>query len=319
MKKILFYINNKTRAEKIFDRYSKIDIKKIDKVLETLQVKLIKLGDVEYPESLMHIPHSPSLLYLRWENIWKNNFAVVWSRKISQYWKKAISMIVPEVSKVFSIVSGGALGCDSFAHKTCLDFGKKTVVVVGTWIDKTYPHLNKELFENIVNSGWSVVSIFPLWEAANPYNFPIRNEIVVWLSKWVLVIEAQKKSWSLITAGLCLDLGKDLFTVPWDIWVSNNEGTNELIKSSSAKCVTSYIDILEEYDILIKTVKQEKILPNLSKNEQSIYHLLSENSLNTDDIVSNANLSLWEVGVALSLLEIKWLVKKDISGKYWIF
>lgn len=310
------YIKNINRRQLILEKYQKLDIQKIDNLLEELQVNLITLFDESYPDSLKHIPHPPFVLYVRWILPQWDMFSIVGSRKMSGYWEKVISRLVPDISKIFSIVSGGANGCDSSAHKACLDVGGKTVVVVWTWIDQIYPSNNKKLFEKIIDSSWAIISIFPLWEPGFPHNFPIRNEIVVWLSKWVLVVEAQKKSGSLITAQLCLDLGKDLFAIPGDITFSWSSGTNMLIQKWEAKSVLESLDILEEYDVLIKQKSHKAQLPLLDDIETLIYMQISQQDLDIDTLSEKIWKSVHQITVKLSFLELKRLIKKNIAGKY---
>ena len=208
----------KNLIENILERKNKIILENIEKKLEKRKVEIITISQENYPELLKNIPNPPFLFYLRWKIDNSHKFSIVWARKISSYGIKVMEKIVPEISSYFTIVSWGAAGTDTLAHKISLENNKKTISVIWTWIDYDYPVENKKLYDKIVLEGWAVISIFPIWEVWNPYNFPIRNEIVAWLSVWTLVIEAQKKSGSLITAKLALDLWKDLFVVPWDIF-----------------------------------------------------------------------------------------------------
>ena len=309
-------MKNFERRGKIVENYKKLKTNYIDGVIEKLWVDIITLDDKNYPESLRNIPHTPFVLYVRgkipqWDMFW-----VVGSRKITEYGKKVISKIVPDISKIFPIVSGGAAGCDSEAHKTTLQAWNTTVVVVGTWIDQTYPVNNEKLFNQVVEKGWAIISIFRIWEPGNPYNFPVRNEIVVWLSRWILVVEAKNRSGSLITAGLTLDLGKDLFSVPWEVTSVSSDGTNALIKKWEAKCVTESMDILEEYNVLIKQSSHKAQLPLLNNIESLIYHCISEGDKSIDDIVMILELPSSEIGTQISLLELKNIVKKGMNWKY---
>lgn len=286
--------------------------------LEKYSVNLIVRNDKWYPEGLKNIPHSPFILYVRWEIPNGDMFWVVGSRKISPYWKIAIERLVPEISHVFPIVSGGAAGCDSFAHSESLKAQNKTVVVVGTGIDQTYPVSNEKLFDEVANGNGAIISIFRVWEPWNPYNFPVRNEIVVWLSKWILVIEASERSWSLITANLALDMWKDLFSLPWDITRSTSSWTNSLITSWAAKCVSDVSSVLEEYDINVKQSSHKSVLPNLSSQEEEIYKIISIIPIGSDDISEKLLKKPHEINTALSMLELKWLIKKDLSGVYML-
>jgi len=298
------------------ENYAKLKTHYIDGVIEKLSVDIITLHDERYPESLKNIPHTPFVLYVRWKIPETDMFWVVGSRKITEYGKKVIAKIVPDVSKIFPIVSWWAAGCDSEAHKSALTSWNTTIVVVGTGIDQTYPVSNEKLFDEIVESGWAVISIFRIWDPGNPYNFPVRNEIVVWLSKGILVVEAKEKSWSLITANLCLDLGKDLFSVPGEITSLSSGGTNMLIKKGEAKCVTESYDILEEYNILVKQSAHKDQLPLLEALEADIYAQISYGDKSIDTLAE----ILWkpssQLGGKLSLLELKGIVKKSLNGKY---
>ena len=121
------------------------------------------MQDKDFPESLKQIPHCPYLLYVRGTLPQGDAFGVVGSRSISSYGKKCIARLIPDLTKVFTIVSGGALGCDTEAHKVAMQSGGKTIIVTGTGIEQTYPIKNTAVFEEIIekNAG-AIVSIFPL-------------------------------------------------------------------------------------------------------------------------------------------------------------
>jgi len=310
------YVQNFERRRKILENYKKLKTQYIDGVIEKLWVDIITLHDAKYPESLRNIPHTPFVLYVRWKIPETDMFGVVGSRKITEYGKKVIAKIVPDISKVFSIVSGWASGCDTAAHKVTLNAGNTTVVVVGTGIDQTYPVSNEKLFDEVVEKWWAIISIFRISEPGNPYNFPVRNEIVVWLSRGILVVEAKEKSGSLITANLCLDMGKDLFSIPGEITSPSSGGTNMLIKKWEAKCVTESYDILEEYDILIKKSAHKDQIPLLEPLESEIYTLITEWDKSIDILSELLSLSSSEIWMKLSLLELKGIIKKTLSGKY---
>lgn len=310
------YIKNTQRIEKILTLRSKLDVQKNQKALEKLWVKLITINDRKYPENLKHAPHAPFLLYVRGEIPQQDMFAVVWARNITSYGEKLISQFIPDISRVLPIVSGGAAGCDTHAHKRALEAGEKTVVVMGTWIDMCYPVMNQNLFDQVSSWNGAVISSFPLWEPGNPYNFPARNEIVVGLSRWVLVVEAREKSWSLITANLALDLWKDLFACPWNIFSPLCQWTNKLIASGSAKMTTKTDDILEEYTSILKKKEHSWQLPNMSKKEEIVFGILSEKDVFVDDLSVELQMDLSELAMILSMLELKWIVKKNMLWKF---
>lgn len=262
---------------KILTRKKQIKIIDIENKLNYNNVWVYDYYDEKYPLELRHIFNPPFLFYLRW-TITNNNIAFIWSRSISLYWKRIIEYFVPKVWKYFSIVSWWASWCDSYSHRLALDNNINTLSILWTWIDINYPSSNKKLYDEIVHKWWGILSIFPLWEPWNPYNFPIRNEIVAWLSKGVFIVEAKKKSWTMITAKLALDLWKDLFCVPGDIFKSSSMWCNNLISKWEAKFVASVDDILLEYNILsnfqIKNIKID------DPCEKKIYDMLYEDSYN---------------------------------------
>lgn len=305
--------------EKTLKNKENLDKEKIEKVLIERNVKIITIKDKIYPLLLQQIANPPYFFYLRWNIDNSPKLVVIWSRNMTSYWKKVIEKLIPTLSKYFTIVSWWAFWCDSEAHKETLKNKSKTIAVIWTWIDIDYPITNKWLFDEIEKTwGW-VISIFPIWEIANNYNFPIRNEIVSALSQWVVVIESWEKSGTLITANLALEQWKDLFAIPGDLYKSNSVWCNNLIKNWNAKMVTIPEDILEEYNIStsIDTINTCKI--NFSNDiEKNIYTLLLLESLNTDELVIKLWLDLNLIMTNLSMMEIKWVIGKSIAWKYEI-
>ena len=319
LKKISF---SDKQIEIILDKKLKVDLDYLKIILEKRDVKIITIHDENYPNSLREIHNPPYLFYLRWIIDNSPKISIVWSRNITSYWYSVISKIIPELSKYFIIVSWWAIWCDSEAHEVCLKSNWKTISVLWTGIDIDYPVWNKKLFDKIVDTwGW-VISIFPLNELWSIYSFPVRNEIVAWLSLWTLIIEAKEKSWTLITANLSLDLWRDLFVVPGDIYKANSKWCNNLLKSGSAKLVSCASDILEEYNIW-KTAFSNKN-KNVAKInfadsiEKMILEYLFLESLTTDEIIKKSKLDLKTVTFKLSMMEIEWIIKKGLWGKYEI-
>ncbi len=308
-KQIISILENKKKY-KIADIETKLNERKVD---------LITFKDANFPNYLKEIFNPPFLLYVRWKLDETPKISVVWSRKISSYWEKVITSLVWDISNYFTIVSWWADWCDTFAHKTVLLKNKKTISIIWTWIDIDYPVFNQKLYNNIVSSWWAIISIFPIWEVWNPYNFPIRNEIVAWISSWVLIIEAQKKSWTLITANLALDLWKDLFAVPWDIFKNNSLGCNNLIKKWMAKLVIESTDILEEFNITNnwKNNNKKPIFDN--KIEESIYNILLLDSLSIDELSNKLLIDVSTLSLKLSMMEINKIIKKTYWWKFEIF
>lgn len=311
-------IIDEKQKQKILFNLKNLNQNELDDILFRKNISIVSIFDKNYPENLKHIKRPPFFLYVRWNLNWDDNFfRVIWSRKITNYWKKVWEYIIPDLVKYFTIVSGWAWWCDTLAHKLTLENNWKTVVVFWTWIDVTYPKLNYNLFEKIVENNWALISIFPLKTQGNVYTFPIRNEIVAWISKWILVLEASEKSWTLITSNLALDQWKDLFAVPADIFNKSSYWTNTLIKNWEAKLVLSSDDILQEYNY--KIIKKEVNLVFENDIQKDIYNLLKFNlSLSIDEFMEKTNYSYSDLSLNLSMMELSSIIKKDMFWKYSI-
>jgi DNA processing protein len=169
------------KIENILKNKENLNINDLETKMKDLWVDIFTYFDEEYPKNLKNIFNKPFLLYVR-GNIPLPWIAFVGSRNMTSYWKSVIENFIPQVGKYFSIISGWAFGCDSYSHEIALKSNVKTISIIWTGIDKNYPIWNKKLYDSIVKSGGGIISIFPFWEPWNAYNFPIRNEIVAWLS-----------------------------------------------------------------------------------------------------------------------------------------
>lgn len=150
--------------------------------------------------------------------MYEDNVAIVGTRNASDYGKKIAFESAKELSNLnINVVSGMANGIDSFAHLGSLN-GKygKTIAVLGNGLayNDIYPKNNLNLFDRIINSNGLVVSEYIIGTKAKPYYFPERNRIVAGLADKILVVEANKKSGTMITVGYGLEQGKDIFAVP---------------------------------------------------------------------------------------------------------
>lgn len=304
------------KIQEILENKKKIDINLLYQKIIDLDIKIYTFFDENYPINLKHIFNIPFLIYVRWY-ISLPWIAFIGSRNMTSYWENIIKDFVPEIWKYFTIVSGWAYGCDSFSHEIALKNNIKTISVIWTWIDINYPVSNKKLYDEIIKNWGSVISIFPFWEPWNPYNFPIRNEIVAWVSQAIFVVEARERSGSLITAKLWLDLWKDVFTVPWEIYKQNSVWCNNLIYSSEAKMVLKPEDILIEYNITNNKKSKNDTVFN-DDIEKNIYDLLLNSPLNIDEIVFITNIQTNEILLKISMMELWNLIKRNISWKYEI-
>lgn len=222
--------------------------------LEAMGFELFSLGDEEYPALLREIHDPPLVLYARgsWrEAVARPCLAVVGSRRSSSYGVNAAQSLARELAgSGLTIVSGLARGIDAAAHRGALEAKGRTIAVVGTGLDSTYPREHGSLATEIAASG-ALISEFPLGTPPLPQNFPYRNRILSGLSFGVLIVEAAEHSGSLITARMATEQGRDVFAVPGNITSQTSFGPNYLIKDG-ARLVQCGRDILEELPRLLR-------------------------------------------------------------------
>ncbi len=241
--------------------------------------------------------------------------AVVGTRKYSSYGKRAGEDIVGKLSEVgFVIVSGMALGIDTFAHKAALEKGAKTIAVLGAGVDRAsvYPKQNLALSEKITEFG-VLVSEFPPGAPSYKSNFPQRNRIIAGLSQGVLVVEAPIRSGALITARYAREQHKKVFAVPSSIYSPNSAGCNFLIKKG-AKLVESASDILKELGFTKELVKRK--IKGKTIEEELILLAIKNDAMHIDKIVEATKLNPAKVISILSMLEAEEKVK-NLGGNIY--
>lgn len=205
-------------------------------------------SDDAYPERLREIYDPPAVLWIRGDTglLSRPGIAVVGTRHPSPYGSGMAEMLARDLAaRRLTILSGMARGVDTAAHKGALEARGKTVAVWGTGIDVIYPKENKRLAEQILESGGTIVSEYPLGTFPAPQNFPVRNRILSGLSVGVLVIEAGEHSGTRITARLAMEQNRDVYAVPGNVTSKNAWGPNTLIKQG-AKLTATWEDVWEE-------------------------------------------------------------------------
>lgn len=204
--------------------------------LNTSKIKTIRIGDKNYPEKLMNIYGRPQTLYILGNETLLNekSIAIIGCRNASNYGLRSAYQFGYELAKKgICIVSGFARGIDTYAHKGALAAKGKTIAVLGCGLNVIYPPENMELYKQILIKGGAIITEYPLESKPERHHFPIRNRIISGLSDGVLVVEAKKKSGTLITVEYALEQGKEVYAIPGNITSENSEGTNELIKEGA--------------------------------------------------------------------------------------
>lgn len=293
-----------------------------EKLLERLnkeKAHLVTIYDEKYPEKLKQIESSPYLLYYKGSLEFINNIsiAVVGSRKMTSYGMWAADKLTRELAEMgVNIISGLAIGIDSIAHKSALKSKAKTYGVIACGINVVYPKRNEELYRKICENEGGIITEYPFDMKPIAFNFHDRNRIISGLSNGVLVIEAQERSGTLITAGHAANQGREIFAVPGNINSLYSQGTNALIKDG-AKITRSVNDIVEEILELREKVSRPKDFDysKLTANELKIINCLKEGNSSIDEIGLKTQLKPSQVMSQLTLLEMKGIIIQS-GGKF---
>ena len=290
--------------------------KEMEKLLKS-KAQAVIYGDPNYPTALLTIPSPPVILFYKGSSLHHNlNLAIVGSRKISLYSKNVIDQIIPPLIKEdIQIVSGLALGVDKYAHQQALKNKGKTLAVLGCGIDTIYPVAHTSLAKEILESGGTIVSEFLPGTEARPENFPIRNRIVSGLSKGVLVVQANQKSGSIITAHQGLEQGKEIMTIPGSVFQEGSAGCHNLIKKGEAALITNSEDI---FNILNVIPNKKAINQNiLSKEEREILKLFqNQQNLPLEEIIKRIQKPKNLIISTLMLLEMKNIIHLSQNHEY---
>ncbi len=278
---------------------------------------ILTMSDLEYPALLLEIPDPPPLLYVH-GNLHNpvNGIAIVGSRNATQYGISATKQLCRSlVANHITIVSGMARGIDTAAHEGALLGKGKTVAVLGSGLERIYPAENRGLFHKIAETG-AVLSEFPLFTEPDSFNFPARNRIISGMSLGTVVVEATKKSGSLITARLAAEQNREVFAVPGNIHSFKSIGTHTLIKQG-AKLVEHARDIMEEFPYIFHehddpdTEKQEPVtnpLPDLTSEESMVFDALEPYPVHIDELVRKLSMEPGKLSSLLLQLELKGLI-----------
>ena len=232
-------------AECIIDKENKENLKKQIDDIQEQNIKIITIEEKEYPQLLRTIYDYPVSIYVKGNEKILNGptIGIVGCRQSTAYGEKVAQYFAYNLSKrSINIISGLAKGIDSQSHIGAIKAKGITIGVIGSGLDIVYPKENQYLYDKIIRENGAIVSEYPLGVKPEKMNFPARNRIISGMSKGILVVEAKKKSGTLITVDFALEQGRDVYVVPGNIDEMNSVGTNDLIKQG-AQMVTSHKDI----------------------------------------------------------------------------
>lgn len=310
------------------------DRRLLDQELELLaqndEVQLLTCIDDEYPALLRATHLYPPVLYVQGAPLpyEEQGLAIVGSRQADLYGQRIIDDFVPQlVMQGWTIVSGGALGADTMAHRATVKAGGRTRAVLGSGLLCPYPAENRQLFERIAACGGSMVSPFPLMMQGMPGNFPARNRIISGLSKGVLVVQAASRSGASITAHYAMDQGREVFAIPGPIDNPLSHGCHKLIQEG-AKLVHNLKDILSELDyeavatpraqtavqLSIETAADD--LPEVAITSEKMIVQACHKGASVDELMAKTGLSLQELNGKLFNLQLLGYIKQSFAGTW---
>ncbi len=301
--------------EKVAFRVKNPDIERARSQMEKAErmgVRIIFRDDGEYPDELRNVYHAPPVLFARGniDLLREKKIAVVGTRKPTQYGLKMAHKFASELADAgLVVVSGGALGIDARAHEGAMP---RTIVVLGSGIDRLYPRSNLPLFRRVLESGGLIVSQFPMGTMPSKETFPIRNLTIAGMSLGVLMVEGTEDSGALITARYAFDFDREVFTVPNRVDVPQGKGPYVLIRENVARVVEKPEDILKELGLGSgAALSKEVILEGL---EKEVFDAIV-GRVHFDELLMRFG-DYSRLSMALLNLELKGLIEK-LPGNYY--
>lgn len=289
-----------------------------------MNLEIRKLDKKEFPKALLEIPQPPEELWIIGDlpnpSLAETKdlvyLSVVGSRKFTSYGKEACEKIIEGLRGYpIVIVSGFAMGIDTIAHKKAMQTGLRTIVFPGSGLsdEAIYPKTNVSLIREVVEKNGCLISEFEPDFKAQQWGFPMRNRLMAGISKAVLIIEAEEKSGTLITARLATEYNRDVLVVPGSIFSPASRGTNKLIRQGATP-VTSAEDVLEAlgFEKEVNKEKQARLFADLSTEEKKVLEILRE-PIPRDDLIRALKMQTSEANSLLSVMEIKGLIAEELG------
>ena len=281
-------------------------------------MEIKKLPKGKFPKALLEIPQPPKDLWIVGEMPREDlvYLCVVGPRKNTTYGREACEKIIAGLRGYpIVIVSGLAMGIDAIAHKKALSVGLKALVFPGSGLSPLamYPKTNVRLAEEIIEKGGCLISEFEPNFKATLWGFPMRNRLMAGISKATLIIEAEERSGTIITARLTTEYNRDLLVVPGSIFSPTSVGTNRLLKAGATP-ITSGEDVLEAlgFELPKDKEKQAKLFADLLPEEKRVVDLLREPTPR-DDLIRVLKIPTPTANALLSVMEIKGLIKEEMG------
>jgi DNA processing protein len=314
-------------AARIRSRYREELPEQIDDYCRTHGTTVFSRHDSGYPAILKEISDPPAVLYVKGTlPSMANSLAIVGSRKATAYGISTAERFSRQLAgEGMVIVSGGAYGIDAASHEGTLAAKGTTIAVLGSGFEHLYPARHASLFNRICEKG-ALVSELPPWAPPMAFQFPLRNRIIVGLSRGVLVVEAALKSGAMITARTAADENRDVYAIPGPIYSETSQGTHQLIKEG-ARLVDSAEEILEEFFPDSSGGKAKGLQPSLFEGIpleersrcEAVYQFISEaGGRLPDEIMEHFPWPFPVITMLLLRMEVAGMIRKGAGNRYII-
>lgn len=296
-----------------------------------LIIEIIKCYEEKYPQRLLQIREYPEQLYCQGNVDLLNEqkiVAIVGSRDCSEYGRKYANIFATELSKHgICVISGMAIGIDASAHSGAMQEAGRTIAILGGGLKNIYPVQNLWLYNNIIAGGGCVITEYAENEETKLSNFPKRNRLISGLADAVLVIEAEHRSGSKITAKYAKIQKKKIYCIPVNLDQKNSSGIKELL-IDGAKIVTTPRQLIDDLygknDNELQENKTEEICERgpilgednmVSEDCKKIQELLND-EMTSEEIAEKMNKDISEINSILMIMEIEGIVEK-VPGNYY--
>ena len=275
------------------------------------------LSPDEFPEYLREIPEPPKQLRYEGNMPPPENklLAIVGSRKFSPYGREVCeSLIAGLAGEPISIVSGLALGIDSIAHRAAMHSGLHTLAIPGSGLDRKviHPRSHAPLADEIVASGGGLMSEYDDLMPSGVWAFPRRNRIMAGMCHATVVIEAEKRSGTLITSRLATEYNREVGAVPGPITSPTSEGPHMLIRLGAA-VIRDHNHRLELLGLPRRDEAPTRTDIEDLTSEEKIFIKILENPCDRDELIRKSKLDTGSASAILSLLEIKGLITEELG------
>lgn len=276
---------------------------------------MVHRGDELYPSMLEDLDDPPETLYVVGDAgaMSTRCLSVIGARRATPYGLVVAEMAGRVAAECgVTVVSGGALGCDTAAQRAALDAGGTVVVVSGTGADVPYPESSRDVFERAAKVG-CVVSIAPWGSPPRPFAFPRRNKVIAALSEGLMVTEAGERTGTSSTADCAVELGRNIYAVPGSIFSPESVGSNRLIANGAA-IIASEEDL--EMRLSLDYGVMRLLVPGEPRRHGRVLTALIASPMRPDDLANRLGETSLDMLRTLADYEMRGVVVRLPDGRY---